>query len=216
MARETPLMAMGVACALLLLPVCARGETVPDPAATPRAADEPPPEWRRARSSPWTARPVAFLMSFGPRSPAGTWSGEIEWAQTRYTALAVGVGLAPSGPQISVMPRLLSPLGERLALGVGLGVSEGRFLWEGTDALGRACTGSTCVAGVRQWERAVWGNVELSLEERRAWGLAWRVYGGGGRLLNPGDGRCISDARSCTRESGVTVVFGGLSLGFAL
>lgn len=216
MARETPLMAMGVACALLLLPVCVRGETAAEPAAIPRASDEPPLESRRAPTSPWTTRPVAFTMSFGPRSPAGTWSGEIEWAQTRYTALAVGVGLAPSGPQVSVMPRLLSPLGERLALGVGLGVSEGRFLWEGTDALGRACNGGTCVPGVRQWARAVWGNVELSLEERRAWGLAWRVYGGGGRLLNPGDGVCLSDARSCSRDSGVTVIFGGLSLGFAL
>ncbi len=211
MAHGSALFASAVAGVALLL-------AAPHASAMPRARanDEPPAEPRSAPESPWSARPVAFTMAFGPRSPAGTWSAELEWAQTRYTALGVGVGLAPAGPQVAVMPRLLSPLGDRLALGFGLGVSEGRYVWEGTDALGRACTTATCVAGVRQWERAVWGNLEVSLEERRAWGLAWRLYGGGGRLLNPGDGVCASDARSCTRESGVTVVFGGLSLGFAL
>jgi hypothetical protein len=191
-----------VACAMLLSSSAARGAE----RATLAHAEE----------GPWMARPVAITMSFGPRTPAGTWAAELEWATTRWTALSIGVGLAPSGPQVAVMPRLFSPLGERLALGVGIGVSEGRYVWEGTDALGRTCTAtSNCSAGVREWSRAIWGNAELSLEERRAWGLAWRLYGGGGRILNPGDGQCASD-KNCTKDSGTTVVFGGLAIGFAL
>lgn len=203
MARRTAFLAAGVACAMVLLSTSADGHERSTLA--------------HAEAGPWMARPVAVTMSFGPRTPAGTWAAEVEWATTRWTAIAIGAGLSAGGPQVAVMPRLFSPLGDRLALGIGLGVSEGRYVWEGTDALGRACKADArCASGVREWTRAVWGNAELSLEERRAWGLAWRVYGGGGRILNPGDGRCVSEASSCGRDSGTTVVFGGIAVGFAL
>jgi hypothetical protein len=136
----------------------------------------------------------------------------LEWSALPWIVLGAGAGLAPAGPQFAGMARVRWWLGDGYALGAGYGLSMGPHRWEGRDALGRDdCP--TCAARERTWRTAVWGNGELGLEHVAAWGLALRMFLGGGRLLNANDGAC-SPAGACTASSGTVIVYGGLAVGY--
>ena len=106
--------------------------------------------------------------------------------------LSAGVGGGPSGVQVAVMPRYHVPLGEHTSIGLGVGVSGGRFVDDEWCLLDETCARFTT-------ERAFWSNGEVAVEWQHPSGLSLRGFGGIGRQLNPGDATCV-DSLSRTNE----------------
>jgi hypothetical protein len=103
------------------------------------------------------AHPLDVGLVFGFATPVGSIGVDVQYEATEWLALSGGVGLAFSGPQAAVMPRLYTPTGS-LRLFAGAGFSVGNY--DEPDICIDGCPvdddGTT----------AVWGNLEGGIEYR--------------------------------------------------
>lgn len=170
-------------------------------------------ESRLSREAPdsWLRRPLVLEAQFGGGTPLGTTGVAIGYTPVRWATLSGGVGLAQGSLQVAFIPRVHQPLTDTLALGLGAGVSLGPSDRSGRDGVRRALCQTCDEVPERSYALAWWGNAELSVEERRPWGLVWRAFAGGARLLNPSDGTCA--AGGCADHP--IVVYVGAAVGWA-
>jgi hypothetical protein len=177
------------------------------------AASAQRPDEAIASTSPpsaWLARPMSIEAQLGAGAPLGMPGVALGYTPLSWATIAGGVGLAQGHVQGAIVPRFHQPLGETFALSIGAGASFGAAGGGGGDSLrGVFCVSCSGVTE-RSYALAWWGNAELSLEERRPWGLEWRVFVGGARLLNPGEGTCSTSACADSR----LVMYVGLGVGW--
>jgi hypothetical protein len=175
----------------------------------PRASDT---STTTTPTSPWLARPLSVETQLGDSAPLGTAGATIGYSPVPWATIGAGVGLEQRHVQLAVIPRVHQLLSETLALSVGAGISAGASSDAGRDDLRHTLCMSCSEAHERTFALAWWGNAELSLEDREPWGLAWRFFVGGARVLNPGDGTCPSGAGTCDDHR--VVVYTGIGVGW--
>jgi hypothetical protein len=133
---------------------------------------------------------------------------------TRFVEVDVGAGLAFSGPQAAVMPRLR--LGnDNIAFTLGVGLSVGRYRNEfecpdidldWTDDTDEVCIVPETVA--------LWGNGEAGVAVTSRAGLFLRVFAGGGQIAATSG--CDADPDECDSvDPGTFMPYGGVTLGQA-
>ena len=166
----------------------------------------------------WGTRTRTVEARGGLGGPLGYGGVSFEWAPVRWFATGVGGGFLPGGPQLGVMPRLRLPLTSWLAVGFGVPISLGPYIYDArmpqsTDV----CSGPSCTYHVtRTWNMAVWGHLEPSVDLRFPNGLQARFYGGGSKVLNPRDATCASSfSFGCPSRIGEERLYGGVALGYA-
>lgn len=103
-----------------------------------------------------------------PLDPLG--AIELEWAPTRYFGINVGAGYGTDGGRISTMARGRFVF-ERLAFGLGAGISEGPYRTFAASFPCPACDGPSSDFG---WSRRASIDVELALEARGDQGVYFR------------------------------------------
>ena len=162
----------------------------------------------------WLARPWTAEAEIGGGAPLGTTGIALGYTPLEWATVAGGVGLAQGNVQGSLMPRVHQPLTDTFALAIGAGISFGRTGATGRDSLRRIVCSDCDETIERTYAFAWWGNAEISLEERRPWGLAWRIFVGGARVLNPSEGTC--NVASCTDHRIVAYAGVGIGWTFAL
>ena len=161
--------------------------------------------------SGWLERPWIVAAQLGGGSPLGTAGLVVEHTPVSWATLSAGIGLLQGKPQFALIPRVHQPITDTLGIGFGAGLSFGPTGYDGRDALRRVVCSSCGDVGERTYSFAWWANGELSLEERRPWGLVWRVFVGGARVLNPGNGAC--DAGNCSDHP--IVAYAGAAVGWS-
>ena len=159
----------------------------------------------------WLARPLVVEAQLAGSGPLGTAGAAIEYTPIAGATISGGVGLGQGRAQAAILPRLHQPLTETLGIGIGAGISVGPSGPDGRDALRRVFCASCGDLPERTYALAWWGNAEISLEERRPWGLVWRLFVGGARILNPGDGVCAPGG--CVDHP--TEIYAGAALGWS-
>ena len=177
------------------------------------ATEEAPPDR-------WTGRGTLELHvePFALRNPTpyGLIGVSASYAPLAWLAIAGGVGLNEVGyearhaPQVTLMPRLRW-VSEHTAIGVGAGVSVGEYFW---NEVWFDTGGAT-----KRWSPAWRANIELSFEQRWAFGLLARPYLGAAAILNHGAGvcedlrdHCLADHSSNPRAP---LVYAGAAIGYA-
>ena len=108
-----------------------------------------------------------------------------------------------------------------VAISAGAGFSAGPFRADNVDCqllltLGCSDVGPT---EIWTWDRAVWRNIDFSIERRSSFGLHWRFYGGVGTILNPTDAACTAPYPGVPHAPCTVTAFSsaywGTSLGYA-
>jgi hypothetical protein len=180
----------------------------------------------RASDDPWT-RPLALDLHAGLGTPLGFYGLTTELTPVRWFTIGVGAGESSSGLQEALMARVRVVVdGTGFALGGGVSTGPYQDTKEGwfCGLYGGDCT-------LRTWDRAVWGNMELSVEHRLRSGLELRAYFGSALLSNQTADGCVvhlgdaevshlpSDTKACnpgdaTRD-GSAVPYAGVSVGYA-
>jgi len=166
----------------------------------------------------WGTKTRTIEARGGFGGPLGYGGLSFEWAPVRWFATGAGAGYLPSGPQFGIMPRLRLPLTPWLAVGFGVPISLGPYIYDArfpqsTDV----CSGPNCTYHVtRTWNMAVWGHLEPGVDVRFPNGLQARFYGGGSKVMNPHDATCASNfSYGCPSRAGEERLYGGVALGYA-
>ncbi len=149
----------------------------------------------------------------GMGTPVGSLGVSGELGALRYMALQLGVGSNGEGVQLALMGYGRLPLGDTLALDLGVGLSEGAYVHR-TNVIDADHSDDT------RWDAAVFANGEVALETLAKGGFSTRWSLGLGRLLNPDDvSKCWNggDAEPCSasRRKAYTVPYIGVALGYA-
>ena len=168
---------------------------------------------------PWVNRKKSISLAGGsPGSPTGVAGLTLEYAPVKWIVLGAGGGYSPDGgPRGAFMPRLRLPLNHWVAVGMGFPFSLGPYQY--TFEQPQQCDYAGCATGIRTtrtWSIATWGHLEPNVEFRVGPGVALRLFGGYGRVLNTQSDGCTStDPRGCPSNIGEQKVYGGLTLGYA-
>jgi len=179
------------------------------------ASAEPPA--REDESYGWERR-FAISVHVGLRSPLGA-GAAYEVSPVTALALEGGVGQGEEGLQTALGARLRLRA-RSMAMSAGIGLSVGPFEVENADCqvlLTLGCSGVGSTENWR-WTRAVWRNIDLSLERRSTFGFHWRLYFGVGTILNPDDAVCTpiwSGARPPCDSTDFASPYVGTSFGYA-
>jgi hypothetical protein len=171
----------------------------------------------RVESYGWERR-FAISLHVGLRSPLGA---GVAYEVSPVTALALegGVGQGDEGFQVALGARLRLRA-RSVALSAGAGLSAGPFAVENHDCQVLLTLGCSAVGSTERWRwsRAVWRNIDLSIERRSTFGFHWRFYVGVGTILNPEDAVCTPIWRGsqppCS-ETDFSSPYIGTSFGYA-
>jgi hypothetical protein len=146
----------------------------------------------------------------GLGTPLGYAGAAVEITPVRWLSVEGGIGRGMAGAQLAVQPRVRLGGREGLIASVGAGLSMGRF--DRRDPWWSIEYESTV------FRRAIWSNVETSLESRTAGGFQLRLYAGLGVMLQ-------GERESCTEDYGLVPCSGtergwlspylGISAGYA-
>jgi len=169
---------------------------------------------------PWVTRKKAInLVGGAPGSPTGVAGLSFEYAPIKYLVLGAGGGWAPDvGPRGAFMPRVRLPLNHWVAIGMGTPFALGPYSFTASQV--EQCEFAGCSTGfrtTRTWTMAAWGHIEPNLEFRLgSGGVALRLYGGYGKLLNNESDACRSTVTNgCPSSIGEQKWYGGIAAGYA-
>lgn len=190
------------------------------PPADPRVSPSRPDheEVELGTHTPRITRAIAVVGHVGIDAPLGIVGASVAWLPVRWASVDLGSGIDRYGPQLALMPRIHAWPRSDLAIGIGFGLSAGAWSYEKRDwVVGGVCYPCE-VAVSRGWKRAIFANMEASLETRPARGTLFGVQAGVGRVLNPGDGTCEPLSHLCSSLDGLLRGYVSVSLGhlFAL
>jgi len=164
-------------------------------------AREPSPE----RLGLWKRRPWETRLRVGLGAPWGLLGASLDYSVLPWLSIEGGAGAGIFGPNADVMLHGRVAAGERWALSLGAGLSVGRYssrgIGPGIDYKGR------------EWNPAVWGNVEAAIDRRFDSGLTLGVRAGLGNIINVDSGSPCPPYETCKQD--LELPYGGVSMGYA-
>jgi hypothetical protein len=169
-------------------------------------AEAPHPEIDRREQ-----RPLAVMAVLGGGTPVGAVGLVVEYSPAPYFVVSGGAGMS-DGLQLALTPRFELPLSRTLSLGIGGGLSTGKYVQQPFWCFDCEIHRTT------EWSRAYWGNGEISLDGISKRGFAFRTFVGLGQLLNPTPDRCTEQSVEVACAGGekkTRLVYAGVALGYA-
>jgi hypothetical protein len=148
----------------------------------------------------------------GLGSPLGALGGSVGWVPIPWLAMEGGAGWDRGGVQLSTIARAITTARTNLDLGIGFGLSLGGYEWGSRDWTTSGVCWACEVGTTRHWDRALWANIETSVDQRFSHDLSVRAHLGVGRILNPADSSC-EPKNTCATLDGVMRGYVALSLG---
>ena len=166
-------------------------------------------------------RPFALEGRLGLGTPLGFAGVALDVTPVPWASFNIGIGQGGHGAQYAGMARVrLAPA--PVTGGVGAGVSAGRYAWDNQCKVWEGpCAAMVRLPAIaREWDPAIWGNVETFMEGRSAGRFQWRVYIGVGRILEGPSSTCTWDSSDGQRPAGCDEAsflgYFGTAFGFTL